>query len=64
MNTKQIVTRTTTIFAGLSMAGIMVAMFAQVVPGEFAHTVMVAVGCAILSSALTFFLISMSNLEK
>ena len=64
MNTKQIVTQTTAIFAGLTIAGITVAASSQVVPSEFAQTVMIAIGSAIFGSALTFFLIRMSNLKK
>lgn len=64
MNTKQIVTRTTTIFAGLSLAGIVVAVTSQVVPNEFAQNLMIAFGSVIFGSALTFFLIRISNLEK
>jgi len=64
MNTKQNVTRTTTIFAGLTIAGVVVAVTSQVVPNDFAQTLMVAIGSAIFGSALTFFLIRMSNLEK
>jgi hypothetical protein len=59
MNTKQSVIRTTTLFAGLALA-----VSAQVVPSDFAQTLMVAIGSAIFGSGLTFFLIRMSNLEK
>jgi len=64
MNTRQIVTRTTAIFAGLTIAGIVVAVTSQVVPNDFAQILMIAIGSAIFGSALTFFLIRMSNLEK
>jgi len=64
MNTNQSVTRTTTIFTGLALAGIAIAVSAQIVPEGFAQTLMVAVGSAIFGSGLTFFLIRMSNLEK
>jgi len=64
MNTKQNVTRTTTIFAGLTIAGVVVAVTSQVIPNEFAQTFMIAFGSAIFGSALTFFLILMSNLNK
>ena len=64
MNTKQFVTRTTTIFAGLALAGIAVAVSAQIVPNDFAQTLMVAIGSAIFGSGLTFFLVRMSTLEN
>lgn len=64
MNTKQFVTRTTTIFAGLALAGIAVAVSAQIVPNDFAQTLMVAIGSAIFGSGLTFFLVRISTLEN
>ena len=57
MNTKQFVTRTTVIFAGLALAGIAVAFSAQIVPDTFAQTLMVAIGSAVFGSGLTFFLL-------
>ena len=35
MNTKQIVTRTTAIFSGLTIAGVVVAVTSQIVPNDF-----------------------------
>ena len=64
MNTKQFVTRTTTLFAGLALAGIVVAVSAQIVPDAFAQTLMVTIGSAIFGSGLAFFLIRMSHLEN
>lgn len=64
MNTQQTVTRTTTIFAGLALAGIAIAVSSQVVSSDFAQTLMIAIGSAIFGSGLTFFLVRMSNLEK
>jgi hypothetical protein len=64
MNTKQIVIRTTTLFAGLALAGIVVAVSAQIIPDTFARMLMVAIGSAIFGSGLTFFLVRMSNLEN
>ena len=64
MNTKKFVTRTTTIFTGLALAGIAIAISAQIVSSDFAQTLMVAIGSAIFGSGLTFFLVRMSNLEK
>lgn len=64
MNTKKFVTRTTTIFTGLALAGIAIAINAQIVSSDFAQTLMVAIGSAIFGSGLTFFLVRMSNLEK
>ena len=57
MNTKQFVTRTTIIFVSLALAGIAVAVSAQVVPDTFAQTLMVAIGSAVFGSGLTFFLL-------
>ena len=37
MNTKQIITRTATLFAGLALAGIIVAVSSQIVPNTFAQ---------------------------
>lgn len=57
MNTNQFVTRTTVIFVSMALAGIAVAVSAQVVPGAFAQTLMVALGSAVFGSGLTFFLL-------
>jgi len=62
MKTNQLITRTTVIFATLTIAGISVAVSAQVVPDTFAQTIMVAVGSAIFSAALAFFLVRISAL--
>lgn len=64
MNTKQDITRTTTIFTGLALAGIAIAVSSQVVSSDFAQTLMIAIGSAIFGSGLTFFLIRISNLEN
>lgn len=64
MNTKQSITRTVTLFAGLALAGIAIAIGAQVVPDDFAKTLMIAIGSAVFGSGLTFFLIRVSNLEN
>jgi len=64
MNTKKFVIRTTTLFAGLALAGITVAGIAQIIPDIFAQMLMVAIGSTIFGSGLTFFLIRMSNLEN
>ena len=64
MNTKRFIARTTTLFASLVLAGIVVAVSAQIVPNMFAQTLMVTLGSAIFGSGLTFFLVRMSNLEK
>ena len=64
MNTKQTVTPTTTIFTGLALAGIAIAISAQIVSNDFAQTLIVAIGSAIFGSGLTFFLVCMSNLEN
>lgn len=64
MNTNQPVTRTTTLFAGLALAGVAIAVSAQIVPSDFAQTLMIAIGSTIFGSGLTFFLIRMSNIER
>ncbi len=64
MNTKQLITRTTVIFTGLTVAGISVAVNAQVVPDAFAQTIMVAIGSAIFGAGLVFFLIRISTLSE
>ncbi|MFZ6029082.1 MAG: hypothetical protein ACOYYS_15320 [Chloroflexota bacterium] len=64
MSTKQIVTRTASIFAGLTLAGVAVAVAAQVAPNNFAQTLMIAFGSAIFGSGLTFFLIRMSSFNE
>ena len=64
MNTKQFVTRTTTLFAGLALAGIIVSVSSQIVQNTFAQTLMIAIGSAIFGSGLTFFLIRMSTLKN
>jgi hypothetical protein len=64
MNTKQIAIRTTALFVSLALAGIAIAVSAQVIPDAFAQTLMVAIGSAIFGSGLTYFLVRMSNLDK
>lgn len=61
MNTQQSLFRTTIIFIGLALAGIAIALCAQIVPDVFAKTLMIATGSAIFSSGLTFFLVRMSK---
>lgn len=62
MNTKQLINRSIGIFAGLAIAGIAVAVIAQVVPDAFSQTVMVSIGSAIFGAGLTFFLIRITTL--
>ena len=64
MNTKQFITRTIVIFVGLAVAGISVALSAQVVPNTFDQTVMIAIGSAIFGAGLTFFLLRISELTE
>ena len=47
MNTKQTVARTTTIFAGLALVGMAIAVSSQVVSSDFAQALMVAIGSTI-----------------
>ena len=64
MNTKQFILRSIAIFAGLAIAGISVALSAQVVPDAFDQTVMIAIGSAIFGAGLTFFLLRISALSE
>jgi len=52
------------IFVGLAVAGVSMAVVSQVVPSDFAQTVMIAIGSAIFGAGLTFFLIKVNNLEN
>lgn len=61
MNTKQNTTRTTIIFVSLALAGIGISVISQIVPNDFAQTLMLTIGCTIFGSGLTFFLIQMST---
>lgn len=63
MNTQKGLASTIGIFVGLAVAGIVIAVVSQVVPNDFAQTVMVAIGSAIFGSGLTFFLIRINNLD-
>jgi hypothetical protein len=62
MNTPKNFTQAGVLFASLSLAGIGIAVGAQFVLGDFAQTVMVAIGSAVFGAGLTFFLIRMSEL--
>ena len=65
MNTSKSVTRTAVIFAALAIAGISVAISAQVVAHTLDQIIMVALGAAIFGAGLTFFLTRMfALLEK
>jgi hypothetical protein len=57
MNTRNLITRTISIFAALTIAGISIATSARFVPTALEQIVMVAVGSAIFGAALTFFLV-------
>lgn len=63
MNNQKGLTSTVGIFVGLAVAGISVAVSAQIVPNGFAQIVMVAIGSAIFGAGLTFFLVQMNNLH-
>jgi prolipoprotein diacylglyceryltransferase len=52
------------IFVGLAVAGVVMAVVSQVVPNDFAQTVMITIGGAIFGAGLTFFLIKANNLEN
>ena len=64
MNTKKNFTRNTAVFMALALAGIVIAVSAQIVPDDFSQTLMVGMGSAIFASGLTLFLIRMSYVEK
>lgn len=57
MNNKQLITHAAVTFVALTVSGITVAASAQVVPDAFAQTLMVAIGSAIFSAGLAFFLV-------
>ena len=52
------------IFVGLAVAGLVMAVVSQVVPNDFAQTVLIAIGSTIFGAGLTFFLIRVNNLEN
>lgn len=62
MNTKKGLTQVVVLFVSLAVAGIGIAVGAQFAPGDFAQTVMVAIGSAVFGAGLTFFLIRMGEL--
>ena len=62
MNTQKRITQAVVLFASLALAGIGMAVCAQFVLGDFAQTVLVAIGSAVFGAGLTFFLIRMSEL--
>jgi hypothetical protein len=62
MNTNQLITRTSIIFASLVVAGMAVAVSSQLVQDAFAQSLMIAIGSAVFGSGLTFFLVRMSML--
>jgi hypothetical protein len=57
MNTKTLLTRTTIVFAGLAIAGIITAVSSQFVMDSLERTIMVTLGSAIFGAALCFFLV-------
>jgi len=64
MNTKQLIIRSTVIFAALTVAGITVAVSAQIVPDSFTQTLMGAIGSAIFGAGLAFFLVRITTLNE
>ncbi len=62
MNTKQLITRSTIIFASLVVAGMAVAVSSQLLQDAFGQALLVAVGSAVFGSGLTFFLVRMTML--
>ncbi len=64
MNTKQFIIRTGVIFTALALAGVGVAVAAQLVLDAFAQTVLVAIGSAIFGAGLAFFLVRISALTE
>ena len=64
MNTKQPITRTAVTFVASTIAGISVAVSAQVIPNAFAQTVMVSIGSAIFGAGLAFFLVRIFALNE
>lgn len=64
MNTKNVVTRTVVTFVALAVAGISLAVGAAFVMNAIEQTIIIAVGSAIFSASLTFFLIRLFALVE
>lgn len=64
MNNKKGFASVVGIFVALAVAGVGMAVVAQVVPSDFAQTVMITIGSAIFGSGLTFFLIRVNSLDN
>lgn len=64
MNIKQSIIKAVTMFTALSIAGVSMAVTAQVVPNAFAQTVLVAIGSAIFGAGLAFFLVRIFALTE
>lgn len=65
MNTKNMITRTSIVFAALAVAGIGMAVGARTLTDGFDQSVLVAVGSAMFGAALAFLLVRVfSLLEK
>ena len=62
MNTNQRITRTIIIFASLLAAGLAVAVSSRWLQDAFGQSLLIAIGSALFSSGLTFFLVRMSML--
>jgi len=62
MNNKQIITRTSIIFVGMTIAGICIAIAGKFVPDAFTQMIMIAIGSSIFSAALAYFLIRIDTL--
>lgn len=64
MNNKQIITRTSIIFTGLTIAGITIAAAGKFMPDQYTQAGLLAAGGVIFGAALTFFLIRIESLSS
>ena len=64
MNTKQRITRSTIIFAALTIAGVIITASAKVITDAFSQTVMIAFGSVIFGAGLIFFLVRIATLNE
>jgi len=64
MNKKKSIVRTVALFVALTIAGISVAASSRFVTTASDQTIMITVGSAIFSAALTFFLIRLFTIVE
>jgi len=64
MDSKTLISRTVITFVGLAIAGIVVAVCAQLVADTLDQIIMVAIGSAIFGVSLSFFLVRLFSLVE